>query len=304
MNVQKFKADEVKRLFRHCFRTKDKNGNYYERTNPDIDFSKTPQNYSYECHTFKEAEEKLKKYMQENAVRNKSTVVAASWVIQIPNNYDGDMKKFFDAYYKIMRNKYNYAIDCFVHMDETTPHAHFIFCPILEGKFNAKAILTRGELENMHIWMEKEIEKELGFHVDLIKDETRERKELLKEIGEDKSLFDYDERPEYLSMRELKKRTQTKILKEYEEQKEELENYKRSVQQYKEKNIDAIISESREMVPKSEVQGMLEQLMQMLEHDLGKEKAKKYRKFLEGFGYIFKTLKDGINKIIEKIKGE
>ena len=304
MNVQKFKKDEVKKLFRHCFRTKDSKGNYYERTNPDIDFSRTPLNYSYECETYKDAENKLKKMMTENTVRNKTTVVAASWVCQIPDFYEGDPKLFFDAYYKILKNKYHNVIDCFVHMDETTPHAHFLFCPILDGKFNAKAILTKEELTNMHLWMEGELEKELGYHIDLIKDETRQRKEMLKELSADRSLFDYDEKPEYLPMRELKRRTQMKIAEEYKQKQEELEQYKKYVEDYKNKNLDAIINESKDMIPRAEVQDILRQLLDMIEMDLGREKTKKYRKFVEGFGFIIDKVKTGVETIIDKIKGE
>lgn len=303
MNVQKFKADEVKRLFRHCFRTKDKNGQYYERTNKDIDFNKTPLNYSYECETFKDAEAKLKKMMTENTVRNKTTVVAASWVCQIPDYYEGDPKVFFDAYYKILKEKYHNVIDCFVHLDETTPHAHFIFCPILDGKFNAKEILTKQELTDMHLWMEGQLEKELGYHVDLIKDETRQRKEMLKELSADKDLFDYDEKPEYLPMRELKRRTQLKIMKEYEAKQEELEEYKRIVENYKkENNLDEIISQKTDYMPKSEVRDMLQQIFDMLEMDLGHERTKKYRKIVEGFGFIIDGARQTFNYIVNKIK--
>lgn len=304
MNVQKFKKDEVKRLFRHCIRTKDKNGNYYERTNPDIDFSKTHLNYSFENLDVKQVEAKLKQYMEDNFVRNKTTVVACSWVIQKPDFYEGDTKEFFEKCYKIFKSKYPYTIDGFVHLDETTPHMHYIFCPILDGKFNAKAILTKQELTEMHLWFEKQLETEMGFHIDLIKDETRERKELLKELGNDKELFDYDERPEYLSMRELKRRTQLKIMKEYEEENAKLEDYRRQVREYKEQNLDAIIAQKTNYVPRAEVIQMLNGIFDMLEFDLGREKVKKYRKFVEGFGYIFEELKEGINKIKERIKGE
>ena len=302
MNVQKFKADEVKRLFRHCLRTKDKDGKYYDRTNPDIDFEKTHLNYSFEGLDVKQVESKLKNYMKENVVRNKTTVVACSWVIQLPDGYTGNPDDFFKAYNKIMSNKYHNVIDCFVHFDETTPHAHFIFCPILDGKFNAKAILTKQELTDMHLWMEGELEKELGYHVDLIKDETRQRKEMLKELAADKDLFDYDEKPEYLSMRELKRRTQLKIMKEYEAKQEEFEQYKRMVENYKKDNLDAIIEKNTDYVPKAEVQDMLRELIDMLEMDLGAEKTKKYRKFLEGFGYVFDKIRHGVSSVIERIR--
>ena len=304
MNVQKFKKDEVKRLFRHCIRTKDKNGKYYERTNPDIDFEKTYLNYSFENLDVKQVEAKLKQYMEDNFVRNKTTVVACSWVIQKPDFYDGDTKEFFEKCYKIFKSKYPYTIDGFVHLDETTPHMHYIFCPILDGKFNAKAILTKQELTEMHLWFEKQLENEMGFHIDLIKDETRERKELLKELGNDRELFDYDERPEYLPMRELKRRTQLKIMKEYEEENAKLEDYRRQVREYKEQNLDAIIAQKSNYVPRAEVIQMLNGIFDMLEFDLSHEKVKKYRKFVEGFGYVFEQIKENINKIIERIKGE
>lgn len=304
MNVQKFKKDEVKRLFRHCIRTKDKNGKYYERTNPDIDFNKTHLNYSFEHLDVKQVEAKLKQYMEDNKVRNVNTVVACSWVIQLPDFYEGDVDEFFSKCYKIFKSKYPNVIDGFVHLDETTPHMHFIFCPILEGKFNAKAILTKAELQDMHLWMEGELEKEFGYHISLIKDETRERKALLKELGNDKELFDYDERPEYLPMRELKRRTQLKIMQEYERENEKLKEYKKQVEDYKSKNLDAIIADKTNYVPRAEVVQMLNGIFDMLEQDLEHEKVKKYRKFVEGFGFVFELIKAGINKIVERIKGE
>lgn len=300
MNVQKFKADEVKKLFRHCMRTKDKNGNYYERTNPDIDFGRTGLNFCYEGELTDKTfyERKLSIFMEENQVRNRTTVVAASWVCQIPDKYEGDTKAFFDAYYKIMKKKYPYCLDCFVHMDETTPHAHFVFCPIKDGKFNAKAILTREELQGMHLWMEEELEKELGFKVELIKDETRERKELEK-LAESSGLLDCDERVEYVPMRELKERSRVKILKEYEEEQKKLEEYKKYVEEYKEENnIDGIINQKKNYIKKSELKEFFKKLIAMLKEDVSFERFQDYANLFMSHNVIKNLVIDFVEKFL------
>lgn len=302
MNVKKFNKDNYKRIIRHCFRTKDVNGNYHERSNPDIDFSRTHLNYCIggDVGDVKWFDKKLQDYMETNKVRNKTTVLLASWVIQIPDFYDGDEDEFFQKAFDIFAKKYPYYIGGFVHKDETTPHMHFLWCPIKDGKFNAKEILTKQELENMHLWFEKELEKSFGYHVAIMKDETRQREEFVEKYGKIKGIFDEGENPKYVPMKELKARTRQAILDEYLKQQDELENartelneYKEYVKQYHdENNLDEIIRQKSDYIPRQEVEQMIGQLFDMLELDLGKERVKKYRKFFEGFGYVIDKIKN------------
>lgn len=309
MNFDKFNKDATYRIFRHCYRTKNKKGEYNERKNKDIDFSKTYLNYTINGLTLDQVEAKLEDYKKQFKVRNKTTVLVGSWVIQKPDFYEGNIDEFFEKCYKIFKSRYPYDLEGFVHLDESTPHIHFLFAPILDGKFNCKKLIDQTELEEMHLWMEGELEKEFGYHIDLIKPETRARKEMLKELGKDASLFDFDEKPEYLPMRELKKRTQMKIIKDYMEEEEkvtaarnksikQIKEYQDIVEEYKRKNnIDEIIKENKEMVPKQEVQKMIGEIFDMLEMDLPKDRVKKYRKVFDKFGYVLDKVKDTIKEI-------
>lgn len=311
MNFRKFNKDATYRIVRHCYRTKNKKGEYNERTNKDIDFSKTPLNYTINGLTMEQFEEKLENYKKTYKVRNKTTVIVGSWVIQKPDFYDGNTKEFFEKCYKIFKSKYPYDLEGFVHLDETTDHMHFTFCPILDGKFNCKKLVDGEELSEMHIWFEKELEKEFGYHIDLVKPETRQRYEMLKELGNDKSIFDYDEKPQYLPMRELKKRTQLKIMQDYANQQKAIElaraeseerirEYKQVADDYKKQNnIDDIIKQKQDFIPKAEVNQMLTELFDALEFDLGKERTKKYRKIAEKFGFVIDKIKS-----LFKQKGE
>lgn len=315
MNFDKFNKNNYKRILRHCVRTKDENGIYFERTNPDIDFSKTHLNYAIgdDINDIASFERKLEGYKEKFKVRNCTTVLLGSWVIQIPDFYEGDPKVFFEACDKILRRKYKYHIGSFVHMDETTefydyrqhkksgdiviktgkPHMHFLFAPIIEseGQFNCKKLINKDELENMHCWMEKELEKELGYFVAIQKDETRDRHEMLEKFGKIPGMFEHDEKPEYIPMKELKRRTQLVIYDEYmkqneriEEYKAEVEEYKRQVEAYKNQNLDALIAMNTEYIRKDEVQRIIGQFFDMLEMDLPKDRLKKYRKLAEKAG--------------------
>lgn len=309
MNFDKFNKDATYRIFRHCYRTKNKKGEYNERKNKDIDFSKTYLNYTINGLTLEQVEAKLEDYKKQFKVRNKTTVLVGSWVIQLPDFYEGDSDLFFRTCYKIFKSRYPYDLEGFVHQDESRGHLHFLFAPILGNQFNCKKLIDQTELEEMHLWMEGELEKEFGYHIDLIKPETRARKEMLKELGKDASLFDFDEKPEYLPMRELKKRTQMKIIKDYMEEEEkvtaarnksikQIKEYQDIVEEYKRKNnIDEIIKENKEMVPKREVQQMIGEISDMLEMDLPKDRVKKYRKVFDKFGYVIDKVKDTIKEI-------
>lgn len=309
MNFDKFNKDATYRIFRHCYRTKNKKGEYNERKNKDIDFSKTYLNYTINGLSLEQVEAKLEDYKSKFKVRNKTTVLVGSWVIQLPDFYEGDSDLFFRTCYKIFKSKYPYDLEGFVHHDESRGHMHFLFSPILDGQFNCKKLVNQTELEEMHLWMEGELEKEFGYHIDLIKPETRARKEMLKELGKDAELFNCGEKPQYLPMRELKKRTQMKIIKDYMEEEEkvtaarnksikQIKEYQDIVEEYKKKNnIDEIIKENKEMVPKQEVQQMIGEIFDMLEMDLPKDRVKKYRKVFDKFGYVLDKVKDTIKEI-------
>ena len=89
-------------------------------------------------------------------VRNKTTIVTNEFVLTASpefffNNEDGT-KKTKDEYQKnldnwvknqlkfINNNKYGIAVNAVLHLDESTPHIHFLSIPIYENKLNNKQI--------------------------------------------------------------------------------------------------------------------------------------------------------------------
>ena len=56
-----------------------------------------------------------------------------SWVITIPADYEGSQEMFFKEAYNFMENKYGKenVISAYVHLDETSPHMHFCFVPVV-----------------------------------------------------------------------------------------------------------------------------------------------------------------------------
>ena len=49
---------------------------------------------------------------------------------------DEQIKQFFELSYKFLSERYGEqnVISAYVHMDETTPHMHFLFIPIVDDK--------------------------------------------------------------------------------------------------------------------------------------------------------------------------
>lgn len=300
MHIAKYDKTSWKRIFRHDERSKDANGQYQARQNPDIDFSKTDQNYMIS--DYENPEKEVERRIAENKVRNSKTVLTFSWVIQKPDNYDGDLKVFFKTAFDAFKEHYPDNIICmYCHFDETTPHAHILGTPIKDGAFNAKAMITKADLQNIH----DEIEDYLNSHgveCELTKAETKERKELIK-MAKSEGIIEHDEIPKYIPMKELKARTQNKILQDYLNEKERLDEYKEMVEAYKTENSldDLIESHKDDMIPKSEVIDMVAGIMSMVTEDLGEEKAKKYWKYLRKFKIWMKEVKDRIKEMIKDI---
>lgn len=127
------------------------------KTNPDIDYSKSENNYSLvECENYRKAiKANIDDLKLEKAVR-KDAVLACSFVITssqdfFKNQSPEDTKAFFADTVKFFQERYGEknVIAAQVHLDETTPHMHLLLTPIRDGKLSAKAIFDRKELQGL-----------------------------------------------------------------------------------------------------------------------------------------------------------
>lgn len=107
----------------------------------------------------------------------KDAVVMADMVVTLPPNVPLE-----DAY-KFFWNSYQYIADRvgrgnlmggYVHMDETTPHMHVPFTPILDGRFNYKKMCDRKFYQTFHKGLGDRLEQKMGYRPEVeLSEETR-----------------------------------------------------------------------------------------------------------------------------------
>src|SRR5699024_1969146 len=172
-------------------RYKKENGEYIRFGNQEIDTEKTRLNYNL-------AEDKnqldfIKKRTSDVRCLNRKDVnVMTSWVVTLPEKIktDEDQRKFFQEAYNFLENKYGKenVISSFVHLDETTPHMHFAFVPVVydkkreEYKVSAKECITRYDLKKFHPELEKHMEKVFGRDIGILNEKTKEGNKAIDEL--------------------------------------------------------------------------------------------------------------------------
>lgn len=197
-NLKKFTRSQVGHILKHCERAKDENGAYIRFGNENIDTYYTSQNYNL-APAHEEGDYAFIKSRCEElkALNRKDVNVACSWVVTIPQEYyekaqatdllafddeNSYVRNFFDETYNFLKNRYGEKniVSSYVHLDETTPHMHFLFTPAVwdrkkgKEKISAKELIDKKELLAFHPALNKALNKAL----------ERQLKELdIKDIG-------------------------------------------------------------------------------------------------------------------------
>ena len=210
-NVEKFAFSNAWAILQHDTRTKDLTKSIYK--NKDIDLSKSDLNYSFIDNSKEDqAYNSLKKRLSEVKVQDRADVkVLCSWVVTLPADVKTDDEcKFFESTYNFMCAKYGKQniISADVHYDESRPHLHCTFVPVVKNtakskspfayKVSAKEVLTKKHLKAWHAELSEHVEADLGYKVSVITNTTTRNK----------------------SVRELKQETAQKLQEEIDKQKE------------------------------------------------------------------------------------
>ena len=206
-NVRHFHRSAVRSILNHVKRT----DNF---SNQDIDTSRSKYNYSL---TQNDPHEVYKQRLSEVHCLNRANVnTLSSWCVTLPKGVKKeDQRKFFEETVNFLKNRYGERnlISADVHFDETTPHLHYCFIPIVidekkqREKVDRKSIFTLKELKTFHSDLQSHITQALGYEVPILNGELKTRKNL--------------------SINELKEQTAQKlenIEKSYELKKEFLNN--------------------------------------------------------------------------------
>lgn len=136
----------------------------------------------------------LHQRLGEVRVHNRKDVnVMVDWVITLPQSIpqgSEDMTRFFGAVYDFLKDRYGKenTISAYVHMDETTPHMHFAFVPVVRDvkrggfKLCAKEAVTREDLRTFHGDLGKYMENIFGRDVGIENGATKEGNQSIADL--------------------------------------------------------------------------------------------------------------------------
>lgn len=179
-HVYKVKRSALAPMVAHYERTPELERGY-ERGN--IDSSRTHLNYNLAPHDVLAAVEEAVAMHERNSgrkIRSDANLVY-DWVVTQPKDVqEGDSRRFFEAVRDFAVDTYGFRVlGVYVHMDETTPHAHIPVLPLRGGRLNGKQVINRNHMRQFHPRLAKAVEEKLGYPVSIELDESaRGEKEL------------------------------------------------------------------------------------------------------------------------------
>ena len=165
----KYKSGNVFGLQKHNQR---ENENY---SNMDIDKARTPLNYDLVNQGNINYLKRVKSIIEANraserAIRKDATVycecIVSSDGAFFENLTEDKQKEFFKSSLDYLKNKIGeeFIISANVHLDETTPHMHVGFVPIIENSLSAKKLIDRKFLREVQDQLPAYL-KNIGFDI-------------------------------------------------------------------------------------------------------------------------------------------
>lgn len=158
-HIAKYTRGSCGGLTKHFERAKDEQGRYYRFKNQEIDLTRTPLNYNLAPDRQSQLGF-IKNRLNEVYCHNRADVkVMGSWVVTVPQTVPEEyQREFFERTYKFLADRYGEknVISAYVHMDETTPHMHFAFIPVVydkgknREKVSAKEVINKADLRSFH----------------------------------------------------------------------------------------------------------------------------------------------------------
>ncbi len=192
-NVQKYTRAQVGGLTRHYERAKKENGEYYQFGNQEVDTARTHLNYN-----LAPVRDQLafisRRTSEVECVSRANINVMCGWVVTAPQELDeGELRPFFEEAYKFLNNRYaggsdKNVISAYVHMDESSPHLHYAFVPVVHDekkdidKVSAKAVINRRELQVFHQDLERHMAAVFGREVGILNGATKEGNKSIEEL--------------------------------------------------------------------------------------------------------------------------
>lgn len=185
-HVEKYTAAATGHMLAHYDRT-------HSSSTSNIDESRTALNYNLaEKDQPMPALDFLHKRMSEIKVLKRANInVMCDWVITAPESLTPEeLPLFFSECYTFLTDRYGKenVISAYVHMDETTPHIHYAFVPVVIDKkkgipkLSAKERITRKDLNTFHPDLTKHMRAVFGRDIGIQNDATALGNQTIKQL--------------------------------------------------------------------------------------------------------------------------
>lgn len=167
-NYAKYSRSAMGHLTKHYERAKNDNGDYVRFGNQNIDASRTHLNYNLAPHGKSQMDFIHDRLDEVYCMKRDDVVTMASCVVTVPKDVPKEYEaEFFERAYRFLAEKHGEknVISAYVHNDETTPHMHFSFIPIVydekkgREKVCCKDVLTKAYLNGFHDELQAEMNR-------------------------------------------------------------------------------------------------------------------------------------------------
>jgi hypothetical protein len=149
------------------------NREHEPKTNPDVDMSRSEDNYDLvPCDNYKRSiKEKLSSLVESSRAVRKDAVVVCNFIVTSDSETMEALgadrqREFFEDSVKWFSDRYgaDRVLNATVHMDETTPHLHIGVMPITQdGRLSAKAIFTKTEMKAIQTEFARDVGEKYGL---------------------------------------------------------------------------------------------------------------------------------------------
>lgn len=149
------------------------NREHEPKTNPDVDMSRSEDNYDLiSCDNYKRSiKKKLSNLVESSRAVRKDAVVVCNFIVTSDNETMNALgtdrqREFFQDSVKWFSDRYgaDRVLNATVHMDETTPHLHIGVMPITQdGRLSAKAIFTKTEMKAIQTEFARDVGEKYGL---------------------------------------------------------------------------------------------------------------------------------------------
>lgn len=194
-HLGKYTRADTGHLFAHYERKKDDEGHYIKFGNKEIDTSRTYLNYNLATKRDMSQYAYLKKRLEDVKCLNRKDVnVMCDWVVTMPQDlrylHPEKQEEFFKETYKFLANQYGEqnVLSAYVHLDETTPHMHFSFIPVVKDKkkgidkVSAYQLFNKTTLQKFHPALKEYLERTLKVECNVLNGATENGNRTITEL--------------------------------------------------------------------------------------------------------------------------